>query len=234
MAGRPGVPQSPAHPQRRADLNSPVRLQQGADYPATNPNSQLAPNRMTGPQGSIAQTTPHPQGQAALNQLAQMRSGFGQPAANPNSQIAPGRPTVTQQSTGQTVPYPDTHVSSAPTADRSNGEVATPHPSDANPQAAHGPGYADLIALSSWVSTSVEGIGGRRTKRLIELSAEKGLFAPGIEKLLLKIVTSGDGQEPQAPDMGALLSAILKLHELMGRAATLVDALPFMEDEGLG
>ena len=101
-------------------------------------------------------------------------------------------------------------------------------------QPAQGAGQANVIALSEWVSNCAGKIGGERTRKLVQASAQKGLFTDEIRDLLMRLVSVGNGGDPEGVAINEILNAVLKLNELLGRVATVEEALTLIEDANLG
>ena len=101
-------------------------------------------------------------------------------------------------------------------------------------QPAQGAGQANVIALSEWVSNCAGKIGGERTRKLVQASAQKGLFTDEIRDLLARLVSVGNGGDPEGVAINDILNAVLKLNELLGRVATVEEALTLIEDANLG
>lgn len=94
---------------------------------------------------------------------------------------------------------------------------------------------ARIMVLSGWVSSTAQKIGGERTAQLIQVCAGKGILAPDLESPLLRLtgLISGDNV-PEQVAVNDILSAILKLNELLGREANVDEALSIMEEAGFG
>ena len=94
---------------------------------------------------------------------------------------------------------------------------------------------ARIMALSGWVSSTAQKIGGERTAQLIQGCTSKGILAPDMESPLLRLtglITVDNVPEQVA--VNEILGALLKLNELLGRAANVDEALSVIEEAGFG
>ena len=94
---------------------------------------------------------------------------------------------------------------------------------------------AVAMALSSWVSSTAEKIGGGRTTRLIETCAQRRFFGAQYDNLLrrLSVFTSGTAG-PDKVAVNDYLNALLKLDEALGRQADIDRALSLIEEMKVG
>jgi len=92
---------------------------------------------------------------------------------------------------------------------------------------------ATLIDLVEWVSDSVEGIGGRRTRKMVEKYAEERYLTLGVKDILLRLIPSGSEETP-AKKVGIkeTLDILLKLNKILGlkRETDVLMALSFIDD----
>jgi len=108
-----------------------------------------------------------------------------------------------------------------------NGETGVP------PEG--GDDQARIMALSGWVSSTAQKIGGERTAKLIQVCTSKGILAPDLENPLIRLtgLITGDNV-PEQVAVNEILSALLKLNELLGREARVDEALSVIEEGGFG
>jgi hypothetical protein len=94
---------------------------------------------------------------------------------------------------------------------------------------------AVAMALSSWVSSTAEKIGGGRTTKLIETCSQRRFFGAQYDDLLrrLSVFTSGTAG-PEKVAVNDYLSALLKLDEALGRQADMERALSLIEEMKVG
>jgi len=94
---------------------------------------------------------------------------------------------------------------------------------------------ARTMALSGWVSSTAQKIGGERTAQLIQVCTSKGILAPDLESPLLRLtgLITGDNV-PEQVAVNDILDALLKLNEPLGRAANVDEALSIIEEAGFG
>jgi len=94
---------------------------------------------------------------------------------------------------------------------------------------------ARIIALSGWVSSTAQKIGGERTARLIQVCTGKGILAPDLENPMIRLTGLITGDDvPEQVAVNEILSVLLKLNELLGRAASVDEALSVIEEAGFG
>ena len=94
---------------------------------------------------------------------------------------------------------------------------------------------ARIMALSGWVSSTAQKIGGERTARLIQVCTGKGILAPDLENLMIRLTGLITGDDvPEQVAVNEILSVLLKLNELLGRAASVDEALSVIEEAGFG
>jgi hypothetical protein len=104
----------------------------------------------------------------------------------------------------------------------------------AAPSTGKGMDQATMVKLSEWVSSSALKIGGERTGKLIEMSAGSGIVPPQFKDVLKRLASLNKGAAPEKVAVNEVLGALLKLYELMGRAANVEEALALIEEAKLG
>jgi hypothetical protein len=94
---------------------------------------------------------------------------------------------------------------------------------------------ADLIALTGWVSSAVPKIGKDRATKLLEVVSQKGYLASDAKDVLVKLCTAtgGDGPSDKVAT-NDILTALLKLNELLGRGTNVEEALSLIDEAKLG
>jgi hypothetical protein len=93
---------------------------------------------------------------------------------------------------------------------------------------------ATMVKLSEWVSNCAQMIGGERTGKLIEMSASVGIVPPEVKDVLKRLASLNKGAAPDQVAVNEVLGAVLRLYELMGRAANVEEALALIEEAKLG
>jgi hypothetical protein len=112
--------------------------------------------------------------------------------------------------------------------------IGAPSP-QAAAEATRGMDQASVVALSNWVTTSVAKIGTERTRKLIDVSAQRGFVANEIKDTLVRLAMLGGGMDPgEKVAVNEILNALLKLGELLGRGTNVEEALSVIEEAKLG
>ncbi len=94
---------------------------------------------------------------------------------------------------------------------------------------------ARLSALSGWVSSTAKKIGGERTARLIQGCTGKGVLDSELESPLLRITgLIAEDYAPRQVAVNDILSALLKLNELLDHEINIDQALSIIEETNLG
>lgn len=91
-----------------------------------------------------------------------------------------------------------------------------------------------MARLSGWVSESAACLGKERVGRLVVACRRKGILSAQAQDVLLKVVSLARGAAPEKADVNQLLGAVLKLDELLGRAANKEEAVALIKEAGLG
>jgi hypothetical protein len=107
-------------------------------------------------------------------------------------------------------------------------------PSAAAPASSMGMEQATMVKVSEWVSSNALKIGGERTAKLIETSANHGILAPELKDVLKRLATLSKEAPPEKVAVNQVLGALLKLYELMGHASNVEEALALIEEAQLG
>jgi len=89
--------------------------------------------------------------------------------------------------------------------------------------------------LTGWVSSAVPKIGKDRATKLLEVVSQKGYLASDAKDVLVKLCTAtgGDGPSDKVAT-NDILTALLKLNELLGRGTNVEEALSLIDEAKLG
>jgi hypothetical protein len=98
----------------------------------------------------------------------------------------------------------------------------------------NGDGAANVVGLSEWASRCAAHIGSERVTRLLDVSAKAGLIAPDARNVMQRVVSLSKEAAPEKVAVNDVLGALLKLYELLGRAADVEQALSLIEEAQLG
>lgn len=92
---------------------------------------------------------------------------------------------------------------------------ATPRPDSENRAS-----WPVVVQLMKWASDSVERIGAERTAKALEICAQGGCLAPGIQDMLLRFIAlSDEGTAPATVGLRAIAEALSELNDILGSAA---------------
>jgi hypothetical protein len=111
--------------------------------------------------------------------------------------------------------------------------AAAPQPAVASPSAPMGD-QAIMVKLSGWVSDSAAKLGRERTTKLIQTIIDKGILSIETKDVLLRMASLNKEAAPEKVAANEILAAILKLDEMLGRAADIEEALAVIEEANLG
>lgn len=111
--------------------------------------------------------------------------------------------------------------------------TAAPQPAVASPSAPVGD-QAVMVKLSGWVSDSAAKLGSERTTKLIQTYIDKGILSIETKDVLLRMASLNKEAAPEKVAANEILAAILKLDEMLGRAADIEEALAVIEEANLG
>ncbi len=93
---------------------------------------------------------------------------------------------------------------------------------------------ATMTKLSRWASESAAKLGGERTSRLVTVCSAKGVLSPEAREPLLRLVSTSATSAPDKVSPGEMLTAVLRLNELLGRVATVEEARSLLEEADRG
>jgi hypothetical protein len=89
--------------------------------------------------------------------------------------------------------------------------------------------------LSEWMGDTVARIGAGRTRKLIEVYARKDLLVPEVKEIILKLAPPADEGNLEKPmAVNEILTALLKLNELLDQEVNVEAALELIEEANLG
>ena len=88
-----------------------------------------------------------------------------------------------------------------------------------------------LIKLNEWLGASTAQIGSERTARIVALYGEQGLLKSETTALLLRITTLDAVDAPRKVAVNDMVSAALKLNEVLGQTAGLEETLALVIEE---
>lgn len=93
---------------------------------------------------------------------------------------------------------------------------------------------ATMVKLAEWVNESIARLGGGRVSRLIEQCVVKGILDADTKAILLRLTSLNKEPDPERVAANDVLSTVLKLDEVLGRAGDVDEALALMEEANLG
>jgi len=91
-----------------------------------------------------------------------------------------------------------------------------------------------MVKLSGWVSDSAAKLGSERTTKLIQTYIDKGILSIETKDVLLRMASLNKEAAPEKVAANEILAAILKLDEMLGRAADIEESLAVIEEANLG
>jgi hypothetical protein len=93
----------------------------------------------------------------------------------------------------------------------------------------------NLIALTNWVNSAVSKIGKERAVKLVEKAGQKGYLADDTKDALIKLCTAiGEDSPAEKVAINDILTALLRLNEILGRSMDVEEALSFLDEAKLG
>jgi hypothetical protein len=94
---------------------------------------------------------------------------------------------------------------------------------------------ATAIALSAWVNTSANKIGGERLTKLVETAAMRGSVTQDVRNVVMKLVSLGvNGASPAVVPVNDSLKVVTKLYEIVGRPASVEEAINIIDEARVG
>ena len=91
-----------------------------------------------------------------------------------------------------------------------------------------------MVKLLEWVNDSIARLGSRRTSRLIEACVARAIMDNDTKAILLRLTSMNPLPDPAQVPANDALTLILRLDEVLGRAAEVDEALTIVEEAGLG
>ena len=91
-----------------------------------------------------------------------------------------------------------------------------------------------MVKLLEWVNDSIARLGSRRTSRLIEACVARAIMDNDTKAILLRLTSMNPLPDPVQVPANDALTLILRLDEVLGRAAEIDEALTVVEEAGLG
>lgn len=93
---------------------------------------------------------------------------------------------------------------------------------------------ASALKLFEWAINSAAKVGSKRASRIVEVFDARGLMAPEMKEVLLRITAFNKATAPEKVAAHELVDEILKLDVLLGRAADPQEARALIEEANLG
>ena len=112
--------------------------------------------------------------------------------------------------------------------------AAAPQPAAVAAPSAPGGDQAVMVKLSGWVNDSAAKLGSERASKLIQTCIDKGILSAETKDVLLRMASLNKEAAPDKVSANEILAAILKLDEMLGRAADIEEALSVIEEANLG
>ncbi len=92
----------------------------------------------------------------------------------------------------------------------------------------------NVVKLLEWIVSSVARIGGKRTIKIIDVYAKKGIITPEVRATLLQVASLSKDAGPEKVAVNEVLDNLLKLNALLSRPADIEEALTLIEEANLG
>ncbi len=113
-------------------------------------------------------------------------------------------------------------------------EIRTAPLAAAVPQASGSVDQAIMMRLLEWVNDSIPRLGGQRTNRLIETCTARAIVDHDTQAILQRLTALNQQPDPPSVPANDALTLVLRLDEVLGRAADIDEALTVIEEAGLG
>lgn len=91
-----------------------------------------------------------------------------------------------------------------------------------------------MVKLLEWVNEAMAKLGSRRTSHLIDLCVARAILDGETQAILLRLTALNKAPEPEAAPANDALTVVLRLDEVLGRAADMDEALTIIEEANLG
>ena len=93
---------------------------------------------------------------------------------------------------------------------------------------------ATMVKLLEWVNDSIAHLGSQRTSRLIATCVKRAILGNDTKAILLRLTALNQQPDPERVSANDSLTTVLRLDEVLGRAAEIDEALTVVEEAGLG
>jgi hypothetical protein len=91
-----------------------------------------------------------------------------------------------------------------------------------------------MVRLMEWVNEAIAKLGSGRTTSLIELCVTRAILDGDTRAILLRLTALNKAPEPELVPSNDAMTIVLKLDEVLGRAADMDEALTIIEEANLG
>ncbi len=102
------------------------------------------------------------------------------------------------------------------------------------PQAPGGADQNTMVRLMEWVNEAMAKLGAGRTSDLIELCAARAILDNETRALMLRLTALNKAPEPELVPANDAITVVLRLDEVLGRAADMDEALTIIEEANIG
>lgn len=117
---------------------------------------------------------------------------------------------------------------------RAAPSAAVPVAAPAAPKPSGGVDQATMVRLMEWVNEAIAKLGSGRTTSLIELCVTRAILDGDTRAILLRLTALNKAPEPELVPSNDAMTIVLKLDEVLGRAADMDEALTIIEEANLG
>lgn len=107
-------------------------------------------------------------------------------------------------------------------------------PAASAPRASGSVDQAAMVKLLEWVNDSMARLGSKRTSKLIETCVTRTILDNDTKAILLRLTSLNQQPDPAQVPANDALTIMLRLDEVLGRAAEIDEALTVIEEAGLG
>ncbi len=102
------------------------------------------------------------------------------------------------------------------------------------PKASGSVDQAAMVKLMEWVNDSIARLGSKRTSRLIETCVARAILDNDTKAILLRLTSMNQQPDPAQVPANDALTMVMRLDEVLGRAAEIDEALTIVDEAGLG
>ena len=113
-------------------------------------------------------------------------------------------------------------------------EIRATQPGLIAPKASGSVDQATMVKLLEWVNDSLVHLGSGRTSRLIATCVARAILDNDTKAILLRLTVLNQQPDPERVSANDALTTVLRLDEVLGRAAEIDEALTIVEEAGLG